>query len=81
MTIDLDKIKQIEIPDGGNLEFKIENDKLIIDCLVNGSIIDNNFNDVSKAISDLLSRVEDVESQLRLRVIGELNKLKSLIEK
>lgn len=81
MTIDLDKIKQIEIPDGGNLEFKIENNKLIIDCPVNGSIIDNNFNDVSKAISDLLSRVEDVESQLRLRVIGELNKLKSLIEK
>lgn len=81
MIIDLDKIKQIEIPDGGNLEFKLENDKLIIDCLVNGSIIDNNFNDVSKAISDLLSRVEDVESQLRLRFIGELNKLKSLIEK
>lgn len=58
------------------IDFSYDEQKgeLIIYQIMNPKIIDDNFN-------ELESRIENLETSLRLRYLGELNNLKSRIEK
>ena len=58
------------------IDFSYDEQKgeLIIYQIMNPKIIDSNFN-------ELESRIENLETSLRLRYLGELNNLKSRVEK
>lgn len=58
------------------IDFSYDEQKgeLIIYQIMNPKIIDGNFN-------ELESRIENLETSLRLRYLGELNNLKSRVEK
>lgn len=72
--IDLDKNEITSIIyDDKQININVEDGALVITSNINCDVIDNNFN-------ELESRVSDIEAQIRLRFIGELNKLKVKIE-
>lgn len=57
-----------------DFEYDKESNTLSIFQIMNPRIIDLNFNELEK-------RIENLESQLKLRYLGELNNLKSKVEK
>lgn len=57
-----------------DFEYDKESNTLSIFQIMNPRIIDLNFNELEK-------RIENLESQLKLRYLGELNNLKSKVER
>ena len=68
--IDLSKVKNIIIEDDNVVNFFIneENETLTIMSNIKPEIIDNNFNELDKRLSDL-------EATVKMRILGQLNKL------
>lgn len=63
-------IKQIAY-DENLLDMYVDNNNtLVIDTKIKGDVIDANFNELDK-------RLSDVESQMRLRFLGEIQRLRS----
>lgn len=63
-------IKQIAY-DENLLDMYVDNENtLVIDTKIKGDVIDANFNELDK-------RLSDVESQMRLRFLGEIQRLRS----
>lgn len=74
--VDLSKIKNIIIEDDNVINFFIneENETLTIMSNIKPEVIDANFNELDKRLGDL-------ESTVRLRILGQLNNLVSKVEK
>lgn len=74
--IDLSKVKNIVIEDTNvtDLYLSENGDTLSIMTNVKPEIIDANFNELDKRLSDL-------ESTVRLRILGQLNNVISKVEK
>lgn len=74
--VDLSKIKNIIIEDDNVVNFFIneENETLTIMSNIKPEVIDANFNELDKRLGDL-------ESTVRLRILGQLNNLVSKVEK
>lgn len=69
-----DGIKNI-VYDEKLMDLHLENeDTLIIDTKIKTDVIDSNFNELD-------SRLSDVESQIKLRFLGEIQRLRGEIEK
>lgn len=68
--IDLSKVKNIIIEDDNVVNFFIneENETLTIMSNIKPDIIDDNFNELDKRLSDL-------EATVKMRILGQLNKL------
>ena len=68
--IDLSKVKNIIIEDDNVVNFFIneENETLTIMSNIKPDIIDANFNELDKRLSDL-------EATVKMRILGQLNKL------
>lgn len=68
--VDLSKVKNIVIEDDNVVNFFIneENETLSIMSNIKPEIIDNNFNELDKRLSDL-------EATVKMRILGQLNKL------
>lgn len=68
--VDLSKVKNIVIEDDNVVNFFIneENETLTIMSNIKPEIIDNNFNELDKRLSDL-------EATVKMRILGQLNKL------
>lgn len=68
--IDLSKVKNIIIEDDNVVNFFIneENETLTIMSNIKPDIIDGNFNELDKRLSDL-------EAIVKMRILGQLNKL------
>ena len=68
--VDLSKVKNIVIEDDNVVNFFIneENETLSIMSNIKPEIIDNNFNELDKRLSDL-------EATIKMRILGQLNKL------
>lgn len=64
----------LENDDVIDFSYDEQKEELIIYQIMNPKIIDSNFN-------ELESRIENLETSLRLRYLGELNNLKSRVEK
>jgi hypothetical protein len=72
--IDLNKNEITSIIyDDKQINIKVEDGALVITSNINCDVIDKNFN-------ELESKIDDINAQIRLRFIGELNKLKVKIE-
>nr|MBP3680792.1 hypothetical protein [Clostridia bacterium] len=74
--IDLSKVKNIIIEDDNVVNFFIneENETLTIMSNVKPEIIDANFNELDKKLSDL-------EATVKMRILGQLNNLIGKIDK
>lgn len=74
--IDLSKVKNIIIEDDNVVNFFIneENETLTIMSNVKPEIIDANFNELDKRLSDL-------EATVKMRILGQLNNLIGKIDK
>lgn len=72
--VNVDNIKQLFIIDDNALDIKVEDDKMYLYFNINPNIIDNNFNEIEKRISDL-------ESIINLRILGNLNNLNNKLNK
>lgn len=74
--VDLSKVKNIIIEDDNVVNFFIneETETLTIMSNVKPEIIDANFNELDKRLSDL-------ESTVRLRILGQLNNLIGKVDK
>lgn len=73
VAINLDEDKKITqiAYDENLLDMYIDNENtLVIDTKIKGDVIDANFNELDK-------RLSDVESQMRLRFLGEIQRLRS----
>jgi len=64
----------LENDDVIDFSYDEQKEELIMYQIMNPKIIDSNFN-------ELESRIENLETSLRLRYLGELNNLKSRVEK
>lgn len=75
-NIDFKKINSIEINSYNTNKISLSEDgtKLIITSLINPSIIDNNFNELS-------DRITNIESIIKLKINGMLNNLISRVDK
>lgn len=75
-NIDFKKINSIEINSYNTNKISLSEDgtKLIINSLINPSIIDNNFNELS-------DRMTNIESIIKLKINGMLNNLISRVDK
>ena len=75
-NIDLSKVKNIIIEDDNVVNFFIneENETLTIMSNIKPEIIDNNFNELDKRLSDL-------EATVKMRILGQLNNLIGKIDK
>lgn len=67
MTINLENIEELTF-DENLFDIQLEGKSLIINSKINGEIIDSNFNELD-------NRITNIESQLRLRINGQLQKL------
>ena len=74
--IDLSKVKNIVIEDDNVVNFFLneENETLTIMSNIKPEIIDNNFNELDKRLSDL-------EAIVKMRILGQLNNLIGKIDK
>lgn len=74
--VDLSKVKNIVIEDDNVVNFFIneENETLTIMSNIKPEIIDNNFNELDKRLSDL-------EATVKMRILGQLNNLIGKIDK
>ena len=74
--VDLSKVKNIVIEDDNVVNFFIneENETLSIMSNIKPEIIDNNFNELDKRLSDL-------EAIVKMRILGQLNNLIGKIDK
>lgn len=75
-NVDLSKVKNIVIEDDNVVNFFIneENETLSIMSNIKPEIIDNNFNELDKRLSDL-------EATVKMRILGQLNNLIGKIDK
>lgn len=74
--VDLSKVKNIVIEDDNVVNFFLneENETLTIMSNIKPEIIDNNFNELDKRLSDL-------EATVKMRILGQLNNLIGKIDK
>ena len=74
--VDLSKVKNIVIEDDNVVNFFLneENETLTIMSNIKPEIIDNNFNELDKRLSDL-------EAIVKMRILGQLNNLIGKIDK
>ena len=72
--IDLSKVKNIIIDNVVNFFINEENETLTIMSNVKPEIIDANFNELDKKLSDL-------EATVKMRILGQLNNLIGKIDK